>query len=393
MLNDAIKLLTESWDAYRSGRTTNKDHFIHKLVVEEIPKMMKECTPNSTRYKFIGSDGQGNILRAPWFATLNLEVTNSATRGYYLVYLLSADLKTLVLEIGFGAQQFERQYGRGKKVFDALQRAVENMKINSEHLIEKSLMNTRKRTNVSPVVLDNSGDYNLRAYEKCAIYSLSYDVANLPSDEDLRSDYLEFLKLYDLMSESLLLAEVDSYVYETISDEVVRPEVQLIKFAPRTFKKRKESTSTSENYNSRRYSKTSDKVGKLGEKLVVEFEKAKLLKIERSDLAARVIWHRELPENRTPGWDVTSFDEQGREIFIEVKSSEGKKISDVELTVNEWYQAESHKETNQYKVYLLSDVFVKPVMEIIDNPARRVQGGELTLNIARYQLLLGVKES
>jgi hypothetical protein len=365
---------------------------MHKLVVDEIPKVLESWTSNSSKYKFVGSDGQGNILRTPWFATLNLEVIDSATRGYYLVYLISADLKTLVLAIGFGAYQFEKQYGRGKKFFDALSTAVVNMKINSAHLVSKSLMETKTRTNIGLVLLDEAGDYHLRAYEKCSIYSLSYDINNLPSEAELKRDYLEYVNLYDSMSESLLLADVDSYVYESIDEQEIKSEVQLAVFEPRVFKRRKsDSSGSSSNIGSRRYSKKSDKVGKLGEEIVLEFERNKLIKEHRPDLAARVNWHREDAGNRTPGWDVTSFDKDGQELYIEVKASEGLKISDVELTINEWIQAEKNIENNQYKVYLVSDVFSNPIIEVIDNPALMVKKGQLTLNVARYQLLLGVR--
>ena len=392
MLSTSITEVAQSWEPYRSGKTTNKENPLHKLIVDDIPAVLESWTPNKTKYKFVGSDGKGNILRTPWFATLNLEVTDSATKGYYLVYLISADLKTLVLAIGFGANQFEKQYGKGKKFFDALGAAVVNMKINSGHLVSKSLFKTQTRTNVGPVILDESGDFQLRAYEKCSIYSLNYEINNLPSEEELKQDYLEYVNLYDSMSESLLLADVDSYVYESIDEQVVKSEVQLAAFEPRVFKKRKADSSGNSNSSSRRYSKKSDKVGKLGEEIVVEFEKNKLIKENRPDLADRVNWHREDSGNRTPGWDVTSFDKDGQAFFIEVKASEGKKISDVELTINEWIQAEKYEETDKYKIYLVSDVFSNPKIEIIENPAKMVKSGLLTLNVARYQLLLGMRE-
>ena len=392
MFSSSVRELSDSWEAYRAGKTTKKDHPIHKLVVDFVPEILKSWTPNAAKYKFVGSDGQGNILRTPWFATLNLEITDSATKGYYMVYLLSSDLRTLVLEIGFGATQFEKQYGRGKKFSEALETAVINMRINSKHLIDKALTGTKDRTNLAPVVLDESGDYNLGDYGKCAIYSLSYDIKNLPAEADLKRDYLEYVKLYDMMSESLLLAEVDSYVYESIDEQDIKSEVQVAAFEPRVFKKRKVESSGLRNSSSRRYSKKSDKVGKLGEEIVVEFEKNKLIRENRPDLAARVNWHREDLGNRTPGWDVSSFDANGLELFIEVKASEGQKISDVELTINEWIQAEKNIDNDRYQVYLVSDVFSNPVIEIISNPASMVKDGTLTLSVARYQLLLGRRE-
>ena len=389
MFTSAIVELSKSWELYRAGKTTKKDHLIHKLVVDEIPEILKYWTPNSSKYKFVGSDGQGNILRTPWFAALNLEITDSATKGYYLVYLISSDLKTLVLEIGFGAYQFEQQYGRGKKFLTALDNAVVNMRINSEHLIEKSLTETKSRTNSTPVKLDSSNDFHLTAYEKCAIFSLSYDIQDLPSEADLKRDYLEYVKLYDLMTESLLLAEVDDYVYESINEIEIKSDVQLKEFEPRVFKKRKVDSETNRGTFSRRYSKKSDKVGKLGEEIVVDFEKSKLISADRPDLAEKVNWHRDDPTNRTPGWDITSFDSNGGEIFIEVKASEGKKINDVELTINEWVQAEKNLDSGKYKIYLVSNVFSNPIIEVVENPASMVETGEFSLNIVRYQLELG----
>jgi len=392
MLTDAIRNLTASWDSYRAGVTTRKDHPVHRLVVREIPEILESWTPNSAKYLFAGSDGQGNILRAPWFATLNLDVTDSATKGYYLVYLLSADLKTLVLEIGFGAHQFEKQYGRGKRVFEALETSVANMRLNTQHLIPRTLAGTKTRTNSVPVRLDNSGDYHLRVYERCAIYSLTYETENLPSEESLKNDYIEYLKLYEKMSESLLLADVDAYVYESIDEPIENKEIRVERFEPRVFKKRNIETKQRGAGNSYRHSKKSDKVGKLGEQLVVQFEKRKLEEAGRSDLAERVNWHREDEANRTPGWDITSFEPNGDELFIEVKASEGQKISDVELTINEWIQAEKLQNTGRYRVYLVSDVFGSPVIQVIHDPAKLVSSGQLTLSVIRYQLLLGSRE-
>jgi hypothetical protein len=58
-----------------------------------------------------------------------------------------------------------------------------------------------------------------------------------PPEADLKRDYLEYLRLYDKMSQSLLLADVDSYVYESIDEPTVKEEVILEEFQPRVFKK------------------------------------------------------------------------------------------------------------------------------------------------------------
>jgi hypothetical protein len=204
---------------------------------------------------------------------------------------------------------------------------------------------------------------------------------------------LEFLNLYEKMCASLLLADVDSYVYESIETKNLPSRPELRDFEPRKFKKRNTNLGLGNSGNQHRYSKKSDKVGKLGEEVVFEWEKKNLIDGGRADLAAKVNWHREDATNRTPGWDISSYDLEGNEIFIEVKASEGQKISDVELTVNEWIQAAKCIENGKYVVYLVSDVFVSRVIEKVVNPAKLVADGVLTLNIARYQLLLGSQES
>ena len=390
-LSTAVAELSNTWEGYRARKTTQKSHPVHVLVVDEIPSILESWTPDSDKYKFDGSDGKGNILRTPWFAILNLEVTDSATKGYYLVYLISADMKHLVLELGFGAYQFEKQYGRGKKMFASLDTAVVNMRVNSQHLLDRSLGDTRSRVNAQPVELDNSQDFHLTAYEHCSIYSLVYEIGALPTENELKRDYLEFLNLYENMCTSLLLADVDCYVYESIETRNLTSQPELKDFEPRKFKKRKTNSGLGNSGNQHRYSKKSDKVGKLGEEVVFEWEKKNLIDGGRADLAAKVNWHREDATNRTPGWDVTSYDLEGNEIFIEVKASEGQKISDVELTVNEWIQATKCIENGKYVVYLVSDVFASRVIEKVVNPAKLVADGVLTLNIARYQLQLGIE--
>jgi hypothetical protein len=108
------------------------------------------------------------------------------------------------------------KYGKGKKCFDALDNAVINMRVNSKHLADKVLNTTRSRTNIKNVSLDISGNFLQRAYEHCSIYSITYEINNLPDEESLKKDYLEYLDLYSLMANSLLLAEVDDYVLEAV---------------------------------------------------------------------------------------------------------------------------------------------------------------------------------
>ena len=77
MLRQEIINLVSDWSVYKSRKTTDGSHPIHKLIHDEIPQSLLEWTPSPEVYKFQGSDGQGNILAAPWVAVFNRNITDT----------------------------------------------------------------------------------------------------------------------------------------------------------------------------------------------------------------------------------------------------------------------------------------------------------------------------
>ena len=195
MLSVLINEVAEKWPAYHAGKRTDKNARVHELIVREIPELLTKWLKDDPMYLCSGSDGQGNLLQAPWFAVFNRNITESAQRGYYVVFLFSEDMSNLILEIGFGATQFKEKFGTGKEFFTQLDRAVDNMRTNSKHLFSEHLKFSLNRTNQNEVKLDLSGNFNLRSYEKCAIYSIVYEISNL-TDEVLRNDFDEYINLF-----------------------------------------------------------------------------------------------------------------------------------------------------------------------------------------------------
>jgi hypothetical protein len=103
-------------------------------------------------------------------------------------------------------------------------------------------------------------------------------------------------------------------------------------------------------------------------------------------LASKVVWHQEFSENRTPGWDITSFDPNtNEELFIEVKASKGATIREVILTPNEWDAAKKHR--FRYYIYLVTNVLhLNPVLEIVHDPANEVVQGNFSIKEASWEL-------
>jgi hypothetical protein len=384
---ESINQLTELWPEYKLGKKANKNDPVHNLVLNRIPEILKTWAPEKNDFIFKGSEGEGNLTKTPWFGVLNPEITDTARKGYYIVYLFDEDFNKLFLAIGFGVKQFENRYGGGRKLYPPLQAAVENMRVNSSYLLEQMPAETLKRTKQESISLTQSGDKRLSEYEKCAIYGLSYDLSDLPDELTIKSDFIEYLNLYQNMSDSLLIADDDAYVLESLNSKPIMTDTVEIQFAPRPPRKPRNSKVNSV-ASQRRYSKKADKIGRIGEEWVFEYEKEKLSKSGRKDLSDKVIWHRHNSKDRTPGWDITSFETDGAQKYIEVKSSTGPTINEIILTSKEWQKACDSKLAKSYYIYLLSNVPSKPCLETIRNPYSYVESKKLEISVDSYSLNL-----
>ncbi len=114
--------------------------------------------------------------------------------------------------------------------------------------------------------------------------------------------------------------------------------------------------------------------GVLGEQHALEYERKRLRKLGKSELADRVTWTSRSSVGE--GYDIKSFDANGTDRFIEVKATVGSRNT-FEMTYNEWSVAEANG--SMYFVYHVKKVRTeKPEIIIIENPvlldsAKRIQ--------------------
>jgi hypothetical protein len=76
------------------------------------------------------------------------------------------------------------------------------------------------------------------------------------------------------------------------------------------------------------------KLGREGEEIVFHFERERLNRRDRPDLAKKLRWVSE-EEGDGAGYDILSFDEKGKELFLEVKTTVGSDTTPFYLTRNE----------------------------------------------------------
>jgi hypothetical protein len=109
------------------------------------------------------------------------------------------------------------------------------------------------------------------------------------------------------------------------------------------------------------------KLGRSGEQIVLEYERWRLEKAGRKDLSARIRWVAE-QDGDGLGYDITSFDEDGTEIFIEVKTTRSGTEMPFLISANE--VAVSQELGAQYRLYR--------VFNASNDPRVYVQPGRMT---------------
>lgn len=121
-------------------------------------------------------------------------------------------------------------------------------------------------------------------------------------------------------------------------------------------------------------------IGELGEKYVIEYEQRRLKSIGRPDLAENI--EQVSLTNVGAGYDVKSFEKNGIERFIEVKTTTGEG-SQFQLTFNEYKVAQENKE--RYWIYFVRiNENTIPEVEAIQDPAKRKEEGSLLFRPSSY---------
>ncbi len=125
-----------------------------------------------------------------------------------------------------------------------------------------------------------------------------------------------------------------------------------------------------------------DQIGATGEQIVYNFERKTLIEADRRDLADMV---EDVSDNESLGYDIRSFTADGRDKFIEVKSTEtfGGRTARFVWSANEVRTAEELDES--YSIYRVAMARTKGVriMEI-RNPAKLRDEGKIDLLVKDY---------
>ncbi|MBK1811537.1 DUF3578 domain-containing protein [Clostridium sp. YIM B02505] len=163
---------------------------IAKMIVRELPKLiLNRANINSSNYLVSGSAGKGQFAEIPWIAVLKKSITETATKGVYLVYLFTADMKGLYLSLNQGFTYFKNEIGsKGAKT------EIEKV---SKYLLD--ICNTIPSNYRNSIDLKAVGPLG-KGYMAGHIAGVYYDLNKIPDDNKLMDDLRNMMSVYEEIS-------------------------------------------------------------------------------------------------------------------------------------------------------------------------------------------------
>lgn len=185
-----IKILSEYPSAIREKF---KGHKLAGFLRNDLPNLIGRVGEIPSGYEIDGSAGQGQWTRCPWVAILDSLVTDTAQKGYYVVYLFREDFSGFYLSLNQGVTDVRRIYkGDVKSALRA--RALD---------FRARLPRETGRVSLESIDLRPSSSSNYSAdYQAGNILSVFYDASETRSESAFVEDLRQAMSLYNLLSEA-----------------------------------------------------------------------------------------------------------------------------------------------------------------------------------------------
>lgn len=367
MLKESFQFILDNYiNDYKNAERNNPNHFV---LVRQIPMYINIMLSNRQDLLVTGSCGIGQKTDYPWVAIFNKNITTSAKRGLYIVYLFKKDMSGFYLSLNQGITYFADTFKRKKYEYA---RNVANYFKNEigDNYFDKN-------------DIDLGGVKGTLGfgYQETNIISKNYESGSL-DDAQLKKDLLKMLEIYDELAG--VLGE-DNYDYNNAINRIVLNNEESFENAEEAIDNIKKAISSPTDLNivrnlkyvepkekrTKKYSKIRTsapikkidyiekakadmEIGQLGEMLALQYERERLIKEGFMDLANKVR-HVSIISDAY-GYDIESYELVGtkiEKIYIEVKTTTNK--LDVDFLVSKNEVQESNKKKERYCVFRIYD--------------------------------------
>lgn len=158
-----------------------------KIITESIPRIIKKTLYlDSQKFSVKGSCGTSKPANVPWIAIFINDITKSAQKGIYLVFLIKDDLSGMYLSLNQGLTYFENRFKRKQA----------KIKIKNIASRVRNLVTTIPEGSLSEIDLACLSGIG-KDYGHGNIAAKYYSIDNMPSDNELINDIREYITSYE----------------------------------------------------------------------------------------------------------------------------------------------------------------------------------------------------
>lgn len=385
MLRSLFQLVLENYiNEYKNAERSDPNF---DILTHRLPEAINALFPLRKDLLIAGSCGIGQKTDYPWVAIFNKNITSSAKRGLYIVYLFKKDMSGFYLSLNQGITYFANMFKRKKYEYARKVANYFKNEIGNDYF-DKDDIN----------LCGTSGTLGL-GYQETNIISKYYSKNNFTNNQ-LEEDLKSMLNIYDELAG--VLGE-DNYDYDKVINKIVFENNDSFESAEEAIYNIKKAISSPTDLNivrtlkyvepiekrTKKYAKirasgpikkvdyikkakADMEVGQLGEMLALQYERERLIREGFNNLADKV--RRVSVVSDAYGFDLISYQLIGtkvEEIYIEVKTTINKLDIDFQVSKNEIITSNDKK--NRYCIFRIYDAksatpsFYKVFGKIEDN--------------------------
>ncbi|MFC1998782.1 MrcB family domain-containing protein [Chloroflexota bacterium] len=164
------------------------DHALAKYINKDAPKqLIEEAAISTAQYSVQGGSGKGNWAEIPWIGVFDRQITTSAQKGYYIVYLFKAEMTGVYLSLNMGWTQFENK-------FKSLKEARANIR-DTAVVCKKLLRSSLSDFSYDPINLATKRTLGV-GYQLGHICGRFYPREDIPDDNLLINDLRNLIGVY-----------------------------------------------------------------------------------------------------------------------------------------------------------------------------------------------------
>lgn len=176
-----------------------KNNHVQRIISHVLKtKVIETSHINQHNYLVKGSAGQGQWAKVPWLGIFDRDISTTAEKGFYIVYLFAEDMSGVYLSLNQGWTFYTSTYKR--------QATLISQKI-SEYLREKLRSDC---SNYPEITIDLKASQRLgKGYETGNIISKFYPKDNIPLDFILADDLRRLMGIFQELKQFIPSKEED----------------------------------------------------------------------------------------------------------------------------------------------------------------------------------------